>query len=102
MKRENVITVFAAGSTVATGAAATAGATIPLNSAGAKPLYIRVTATNASYIKLGTSGSVAATSNDVLVQPSDSVILAVGGASHFSVIQDSAAGKVNVLPLEDF
>ena len=102
MKRENVITVAVNGATVTTAATASAGATIPLNSAGGKPVYIRVAATNESYIKLGTSASVAATANDVLVQPSDSVILAVGGASHYSVIQGAAAGKVNIIPLEDF
>lgn len=100
MKREDVITIAADGSTVSTGAAS-ARIPIPVNSAGAKPLYIRVAATNESYVQMGGS-AVAATANSLLVQPADSVILSVGGHTHIAHIQGTAVGKVNITPLEDF
>lgn len=100
MKRDNVITVQAAGNTVTTGAAS-ANITIPTMTGGGKPLYVRVAATAESYIKLGSSG-VTATTNDVLVQPADAVILAVGGHTNIAYIQGTATAKVNIIPLEDF
>jgi hypothetical protein len=98
MKRENVITIAKDGQTVTTGAAS-ANVAIPNNSGG-KPLYIRVAATAESYVQLGGSG-VVATANSCLVQPSDSVILAVGGHTNIAYIQGSAAAKVSITPLED-
>lgn len=100
MKREDVITIAVDGSTVTT-AAASARIAIPTNSAGVKPLYIRVAATNESYVQMGGS-TVVATANSVLVQPADSELLAVGGHTHIAYIQGTAAGKVNITPLEDF
>ena len=100
MKREDVITIAVDGSTVTT-AAASARIAIPNNSAGTKPLYIRVAATNESYVQMGGS-TVVATANSVLVQPADSELLAVGGHTHIAYIQGTSAGKVNITPLEDF
>lgn len=100
MKRADVITVTAVGTTVTTGAAS-ASVAIPDNSAGTRPLYVRITASAESFVRLGTSG-VTATGNDMLVQPADSVILAVGGCTHVAYIQGTAAARVNIVPLEDF
>lgn len=100
MKRENVITIAKDGNTVTTGAAS-ANITIPLNSAGGKPSYVRVAATTESYVQMGTA-AVVATANSTLVQPADSVILAVGGHDHIAYIQGASSGKVNITPLEDF
>jgi hypothetical protein len=94
-----VMTVTAVGFTAATGAAS-ASTAIPNNSAGERPRYIRVAAINESYIKIG-AASVAATANDMLIQPADSALLAVNGATHIAYIQGTAAGKVNVVPLEN-
>lgn len=99
MKRDDVITIAKDGATVTTGVAS-AAIPIPTNSAGTKPLYVRVTATNESYVQLG-SATVAATANSLLVQPADAVMLAVGGHSHIAAIQGAATGRVNVTPLED-
>lgn len=100
MKRADVITVVATGSTVTTGAAS-ARITIPNNSAGQKPLYIRVAASAESFVRLGDS-TVTATGNDLLIQPADSERLAVGGATHIAYIQGPAAGRVNIVALDDF
>lgn len=92
--------IMAVGFTAATGAAS-ASTAIPVNLSGNRPNYVRVTAINESYVKLGTSG-VAATSNDILVQPGDCIILAVpAGVTHIAYIQGTLAGKVNVAPLEN-
>lgn len=94
------LTVTAVGVSAATGAASASSA-IPNASDGNKPRFIRVAARNECYVKLGVSG-VAATSNDILVQPADSVILAVpNGITHIAYIQGTAAGQVNVIPLEN-
>jgi hypothetical protein len=100
MKRENAITIAADGATVTTGAT-TARVAIPNNSAGQKPLYIRVTAVAEAYVQMGGS-AVNATSNSVLVQPADSMVFSVGGHTHIAYIQGAAATRVNIVPLEDF
>ena len=94
------ITVSAVGFSAVTGAASAASA-LPNSSAGTVPSYIRVSARNECYVKLGTAG-VAATANDILVQPADSVLLQVPkGITHIGYIQGTAAGLVNVVPLEN-
>lgn len=93
------ISVIAVGKTQTT-AAASASTAIPLDSAGNVPRYIRVAAVTESYIKLG-GASVAATANDILVQPADAVILAVSGATFIAYIQGTSTGKVNILPMEN-
>lgn len=94
------LTVTAVGFSAATGAAS-ANTAIPVASDGNRPRYIRVAGLNECYVKLGTSG-VAATNNDILVQPADSVILAVpNGITHIAYIQGTLAGRVSVVPLEN-
>lgn len=94
------MTITTVGVSAATGAASASSA-IPVASDGNRPRYIRVAARNECYVKLGTSG-VAATVNDILVQPADSVILAVPlGITHIAYIQGTAAGQVNICPLEN-
>lgn len=96
----NGVTIVAVGFSAATGAAS-ANTAIPNDSSGRAPNYIRVSARNECYVKLGTSG-VAATVNDILVQPADSLILQVPkGITHIGYIQGTAAGQVNVVPLEN-
>jgi hypothetical protein len=92
------LTVTTAGFSAATGAAS-ASTAIPADGSGNLPNYIRVAATLACYVKLGTSG-VASTNSDILVQPGDSVVLAVPkGITHIGYIQDAAAGRVSVVPM---
>ena len=94
------ITVAAVGTTL-TSAATSANTAIPNASDGNRPRYLRVAATSESYIKLGIAG-VAATANDLMVQPADCVLLAVpNGVTHIAVIQGATAAKVNIVPLEN-
>ena len=99
MKREDTISILVDGVTATTGAASVAIA-IPNAANGMKPRYIRIAATTESYVAMALS-TVAATINSMLVQPADSVILAVGGATHVAYIQGTTSGKVNITPLED-
>lgn len=99
MANHDFLTVTVSGANITTGAASTAVA-IPNASSGEVPKFIRVAAINACYVKLGTAG-VAATSSDILVQPADAAVLSVPrGITHIAAIQDAAAGKVSVVPLE--
>ena len=93
------VTVTQSGFTAATGAA-TARNTIPTDSAGNLPRYIRVSAINESYVRIGGS-AITATTNDVLVQPADSLIMSVNGQGYIAYIQGTSAGKINVVPLEN-
>lgn len=97
---DDFITVTAAGTTITT-SGTTASVTIPNASSGEIPRYIRVASTAACYVKLGTA-SATATTSDILVQPADAVILHVPqGVTKIAAIQDTAAGKCNIVPLEN-
>jgi hypothetical protein len=94
------VTIVATGFSAATGAASAVTA-IPNDSSGRAPNYIRVAARSECYVKLGTAGATAST-NDILVQPADSIFLQVPkGITHIAYIQGTAAGQVNVSPLEN-
>lgn len=97
---DDFMTVTKTGANITTGAAS-ASIAIPTASSGEIPRYVRVSATAAAYVKIG-GAAVAAAAGDVLVQPGDAVILAIPrGMTNIAAIQDAAAGKVNVIPLED-
>jgi hypothetical protein len=93
------IDVRTTGVTIATGAAS-ARAAVPNNTSNASPMFVRVTATVAAYVKAGDS-SVTAAAGDLLVQPGDAVVLKFKGATHIAAIQASGAGIVQISPLED-
>jgi hypothetical protein len=94
------LTITTTGANIATGATSSR-IPIPPAQSGEIPRYVRVVATVACHVKIGTS-TVAAVAGDLLVQPADSVTLAVPrGVTHVAAIQDTAAGTVNIVPLED-
>lgn len=103
MAFDDAITVYASGVTV-NSAATSATYTLPTTTANAPnnaPRYVRViTNGNAAFIKFGPS-TVSATTNDALVNGNKDVIFNVWGLTHFAVVQDTAAAKVNVVPLEN-
>jgi hypothetical protein len=95
-----MLQIFATGISITTGAASV-GATIPLNSAGAVPRLIRITAsTDDSCFRIGTGAQTAVTT-DAVVQPGAPVIVATMGCTHIAAIQQTAAGIVQVSPVED-
>lgn len=94
------ITVTTTGIQLASGAASSSG-TIPNDSSGNKPSYIRVAATAPACIRMGKT-TATAVNTDLQVQPGDAVILQVPkGYDTIACIQVSAAGIVQVSPLEN-
>lgn len=94
------MTVLKTGVNIAT-SATSANAALPTAQSGEIPRYVRVTATAAAHVKLGIAGATAVAA-DTMVQPGDAVTLVVPrGITTIAAIQDTAAGTVNVVPLED-
>jgi hypothetical protein len=96
----NALTVVATGKAQASGAAS-AGTTLPVAADGNIPRYVRAAATAPACFRFGWGGVPTAVTTDLQIQPGDAVILSTNGASHFAVIQVSAAGVVQVSPLEN-
>jgi hypothetical protein len=94
------LSIAATGDNITT-SGTSANIALPVNSAGGVPTFVRVAATVAAHVRLGTSGSVAATTDDILVMPNDAVVLLSRGFSHIAAIQNAAAGLVQVSPVED-
>jgi SH3-like domain-containing protein len=93
-------TVTVTGVSITTGAASSGGA-LPNASSGEVPRYVRIAASVAACVRIG-PGAQTAVATDMLVQPGDSVVLAVPrGCTHVAAIQLAAAGVVIVTPLED-
>lgn len=92
------ITVSVTGVAIAT-SATSAGATIPLDSAGNVPRFIRIAATAPACVRLGVGAQTAVTT-DSLVQPGDAVVTTTNGRTHIAAIQVAAAGVVQVSPLD--
>ena len=100
MAFDDSITVVKTGIQQASGAVSAGGA-IPTCSSGELPKFIRVAATAPACIKIG-AGLPTATVSDLQVQPGDSTILHIpNGITHFAVIQVTAAGIVQISPLEN-
>ena len=94
------VTIIATGVSITT-SGTSASATIPNDSSGNKPSFIRIAATAAACVRLG-SGSATAVTTDMQVQPGDAVIMQVPkGYDKVAAIQVSAAGVVQVSPLEN-
>ena len=92
------IPVFSSGTSLQS-SGASVSAQIPADSAGMLPLFVRVTATAAGYFRLSQDGASAAV-GDLLVQPSDGLILKTCGLSQFSFVSQSGASTVTVTPID--
>jgi hypothetical protein len=96
---QNSMQIFATGNVIAFGAAS-ASVAIPNTLSGTKPKYVRLVSTGACYVKLGAAG-VTAAAGDLMVQPADSVVVAVSGCTNIAALQQSAGGTLQISPLED-
>lgn len=96
------ITVVVTGKTVTT-SGTSANAAIPFMSSGTNTelaKIVRVSATTASYFRMGT-GTPVAVLGDLMVQPGDAVLLTVPrGVTNFAALQVAAAGVLTVTPVE--
>ena len=91
--------IIAPGTSVAT-SGTSAGATIPLSSAGSVPRYVRIVTTQYAYVRIGT-GAQTAVAGDMMVGPSDGVIVATLGCTNFAALQVTTAGVLQISPVED-
>jgi hypothetical protein len=93
-------TVTTTGVAIAT-TGTSASATIPNDSSGKIPNFIRIAATAPACVRLGATSATAVTT-DLQVQPGDAAVLQVPkGFDKIAAIQVSAAGVVQVSPLEN-
>lgn len=92
------LSIVKAGTAITT-SGTSASAALPVNAAGNPPVFVRVAATAAAYVRLGVS-SATAVAGDILVQPGDAVILQTSGSTHIAAIQVTSAGVVQVSPME--
>ncbi len=97
---DDAITVQAVGAKITT-SGSSANVAIPVDSAANNPRYIRIAASAAACVKLGKDNTVAATTNDTQVQPGDAIIMSTNGMTYIAAIQVSAAGQVQISPLEN-
>lgn len=94
------ITITKPGVNIAT-SAVSARVPLPVAQSGEIPRFIRIASTNPCHVVLGTATSVAVVA-DTLIQPADAVVLHVPqGMTHVCAIQDTSAGLVNIVPLEN-
>ena len=95
----DALLIVTVGSTISFGAAS---ASVPLPSVSGSPSFaVRLAATGACYVQLGTSG-VAAIAGGVLVQPADAMVLAIPrGITHIAALQVSAGGILQISPVEN-
>lgn len=77
-----------------------ADAAIPVDSSGGIPRLVRVAASAGACVRLGL-GAQTAVVTDLQVQPGDAVVISTNGATHIAAIQVTAAGVVQVSPLEN-
>lgn len=97
MAFDDSLIVTQTGTTITT-SGVSAAATIPNNSANSVPRFVYVAATAAAYVHFGATS----TAGDMLIQPGDAQVLTVPkGVTQISAIQVSAAGVVQISPLEN-
>jgi hypothetical protein len=99
MSAFDFLSVNATGVQVTSGAASAVVA-LPANAATRAPKHVRIQANGYAYIRPGTAGTTA-TVNDIMVSGSQDLIIYVGGFTHIAYLQETAAAKINITPLED-
>ncbi len=95
---EGEMTVNATGVQVTSGASS-ARTAIPAAADGNTARHVRVQALASAYVRPCNSTG-AASANDILVTANEQVILNVQGFTHIAYIQETAAAKINITPLE--
>lgn len=87
------------GITVTSGAGS-ASTSVPLSSDGVKRArFVRLQVTGNLYVKFG-KGATTATANDMLLSPNFDVVVACAQYDTIAYIQETAAAKLNITPLE--
>lgn len=95
---QSSIQVAATGVQVTSGIA-TASVAIPTDSAARPARYVRLQANGYVYVRPG-AAAVAATVSDIMLSGSEELILNVSGCTHIAYLQETAAAKINISPVE--
>lgn len=103
-RKQYIPVVYRAGittGTTVTSSSASANVAIPTDATGNNPkrLYLIASATPGVHIKLCTSSGTSATAGDLLINATPLVLDAVG-AEFVAYIQEGAAAKLNIAPVE--
>lgn len=93
------LSISAVGTTATTGAASAVTA-IPNDTAGIRARRVRLAAHAACFFIPGFSGTTC-TTNDAHLGAGESVIVDVKAQTHIAHLQDTAAAKLTITPLED-
>jgi hypothetical protein len=96
----DAFSVAATGATVSTTASTSTGGTIPLDSSGNKPRFVRVSATGNCHVRLGI-GAQTALVTDFMLAAGDDAVLQVMGNTHYAVIDRGTSVVFNIVALED-
>ena len=72
---------------------------IPVMANGQSPKYVRLQALANCYVRPGSS-AITATNADILLTPNEDVTLNVSGCTHIAGLQETAAARFNISPLE--
>ena len=95
---DELLAVNATGTQVTSGAASAVVA-IPNAADGNRARFLRLQSTGNAYVRPGTSGTTC-TVNDILLSPNEALLLNVQGFTHIAHLQETAAAKINLTPLE--
>ena len=102
MSDTDAITILSPGSLI-TSTGSNAVVALPTNQAGTTTRYVRLICpvpTDYCYVLPGYSDTVVTATNGLAINAYESVTLNVAGCTHLAVLQGSAAGKLNVIPIE--
>jgi len=93
---------YAGGGVQVTAGAASANVALPQTTSGKTARYIGVqtVAGTYAYVKFGKDNTVTASSADAPVTSNEMRIFNVTGQSYIAYIQDTAAAKINIIPIE--
>ena len=95
---DGLLTVNASGIQVTSGAASAVVA-IPNDASGTRARYVYVASTGTAYIRPGVAGTTC-TVNDFMLVAGEPVVLNVQGFTSIAYIQETAAAKINITPVE--
>ena len=96
--RHDIYQVSQTGASTALGAAS-AGGTLPTNSAGNTARYVRMATTTGAYVRVG-NGAQTAVNTDLLVLPGQAIVLDCSGCTHYAGLQAATGGVLVVTPVE--
>lgn len=98
MRSNQALTVAASGVQVTAGASSAVVA-IPNDAQGVRARRVRLLATGTLYVRPGFSGTTC-TASDILLGPNEAVVLEVKAFTHIAYLQEAAAPKLNITPIE--